>query len=80
MIQQVATTGETVRPRLASHLARWTLTAFVLKFLLARILILLIMSRQMPDLFLHVGQTHVHHLNYGIGAVRGIGSRVPSEA
>ena len=24
------------------------------------------MTRHMPDLFLHVGGTHVHHLNYGI--------------
>lgn len=24
------------------------------------------MGRMIPDLFLHMGQTHVHHLNYGI--------------
>ena len=24
------------------------------------------MARRMPDLFLHLGGTHVHHLNYGI--------------
>jgi hypothetical protein len=48
------------------HLARWALTSFVLSFLLARIVVLLIMTRRMPDLFLYVGQTHVHHLNYGI--------------
>ena len=24
------------------------------------------MTRRMPDLFLHIGGTHVHHLNYGI--------------
>ena len=24
------------------------------------------MTRRMPDLFLHMGGTHVHHLNYGI--------------
>ncbi len=27
---------------------------------------ILIMARRMPDLFLHMGGTHVHHLNYGI--------------
>lgn len=53
-------------PANAARLARWALAAFVLTFLLARILVLLIMTRRVPDLFLHVGQTHVHHLNYGI--------------
>lgn len=66
MIQQTPSTSASDRQRLASHLARWTLTAFVLTFLVARILVLLIMSRRIPDFFLHVGQTHVHHLNYGI--------------
>ena len=56
-----------------SRLARWTLTAFVLTFLLARLLVLLIMTRRMPDLFLHVGQTHVHHLNYGIFLLSALG-------
>jgi hypothetical protein len=42
------------------------LVAFVLTFLVSRVLVLLIMTRRMPDLFLHVGGTHVHHLNYGI--------------
>ena len=49
-----------------SRLARLLLTAFLLTFLLARIIVLLIMTRRMPDLFLYVGGTHVHHLNYGI--------------
>ncbi|RYD16835.1 MAG: hypothetical protein EOP90_02370 [Lysobacteraceae bacterium] len=48
------------------RLARLLLTVFLLTFLLARIVVLLIMTRRMPDLFLHVGGTHVHHLNYGI--------------
>jgi len=73
MIQQTPTTNENDHPRLASHLARWTLTAFVLTFLLARILVLLIMSRRVPDFFLHVGQTHVHHLNYGIFLLAAVG-------
>ncbi|MDB5327634.1 MAG: hypothetical protein JWM57_3203 [Phycisphaerales bacterium] len=48
------------------RLARSTLAAFVLTFVLSRVFVLLIMTRRMPDLFLFVGQTHVHHLNYGI--------------
>lgn len=50
----------------AHRRARWVLAAFTLTFLIARVLVLLIMTRRMPDLFFHVGQTHVHHLNYGI--------------
>jgi len=32
------------------------------------------MSRRLPDLFLHVGGTHVHHLNYGIFLLSGVGA------
>lgn len=39
---------------------------FLITFLAARVVVLLIMTRSMPDLYLFVGQTHVHHLNYGI--------------
>jgi glucose dehydrogenase len=47
-------------------LARLVFFAFLLTFIAARVLVFLIMSRRLPDLFLHVGGTHVHHLNYGI--------------
>lgn len=50
----------------AHRRARLVLAAFVMTFLLSRVLVLLIMTRRMPDLFFHLGQTHVHHLNYGI--------------
>jgi hypothetical protein len=52
--------------RLTTHLARMVLGAFVFTFLISRILVILIMSKKMPDLFFHLGNTHVHHLNYGI--------------
>lgn len=48
------------------HLGRLTFVAFLLTFIAARTLVILIMTRKMPDLFLHMGGTHVHHLNYGI--------------
>ena len=54
---------ETQNPR---HLARVALTIFILTFVSARILVFLIMSRTVPDLYVHVKGTHVHHLNYGI--------------
>src|SRR5438132_14210713 len=48
------------------HLARLTFLAFLFTFIASRTLVILIMARRMPDLFLHLGGTHVHHLNYGI--------------
>ena len=53
-------------PSLTRHLARFTFVAFLLTFIAARTLVILIMTRKVPDLFLHLGGTHVHHLNYGI--------------
>lgn len=61
--------------RASTHkLARLVLGAFLLTFLISRILVLLIMSRRIPDFYLHVGQTHVHHLNYGIFLLSAIGA------
>jgi len=48
------------------HLAQLALVSFLVTFLGARLVVYLIMSRRLPDMFLHVGGTHVHHLNYGI--------------
>ena len=48
------------------HLARLVLTTFLLTFIAARVLVIFIMERRLPDFFLHLGGTHVHHLNYGI--------------
>ena len=48
------------------HLARLTFLSFLLTFIASRSLVILIMSRKLPDLFLHLGGTHVHHLNYEI--------------
>jgi hypothetical protein len=32
------------------------------------------MTHHIPDLFVHVGGTHVHHLNYGIFLLSGVGA------
>lgn len=45
---------------------RLILYVFLLTFMASRIVVFLIMDRLMPDLYLHVKGTHVHHLNYGI--------------
>src|SRR6202035_2286342 len=57
------------------HLARLTFVAFLFTFIASRTLVILIMAGRVPDLFLHMGGTHVHHLNYGIfllAAVAGV--------
>lgn len=58
----------------AARLAARALSAFVATFLAARILVFLIMSRRVPDLYLHLGGTHVHHLNFGIFLLSFIGA------
>src|ERR1039457_5704289 len=48
------------------RLARRALFSFVFTFLIARIDVFLIMSGRIPNGYLFLGATHVHHLNYGI--------------
>jgi hypothetical protein len=64
----------TALTRQRKRLARLALVAFVFTFVAARVLVYLIMSRRIPDLYLYVGQTHVHHLNYGIFLLSGVGA------
>ena len=61
-------------PRSIPETARLILASFLLTFLCARLLVLLIMTRRVADLYLYVGQTHVHHLNYGIFLLAGVGA------
>ena len=56
------------------RLARLVLVAFLFTFMAARVLVFLIMSRRVPDLYVHVGGTHIHHLNYGIFLLAGVGA------
>lgn len=68
--------GLTVSPRAAAvtrRTARSVLVAFLFTFAASRILVYLIMSHRLPDLYVHVGGTHVHHLNYGIFLLAGVG-------
>ena len=55
-------------------LARLVLFTFLLTFVAARVLVFCIMARYVPDLFLHLGGTHVHHLNYGIFILSAVGA------
>jgi hypothetical protein len=55
-------------------LARRALFAFVVTFILARVLVLLIMSRRIPNFYFFLQGVHVHHLNYGIFLLAAVGS------
>jgi len=57
------------RPR-----ARLVLLSLLIAFVVSRVLSILIMLHKMPDIYLHVRGTHVHHLNYGIFLLAGVGA------
>jgi hypothetical protein len=65
-MKDTETTDLAPSPLMPSHLARRALFGFIITFILARIVVLLIMSHQMPNLYFFMNGTHVHHLNYGI--------------
>ncbi len=52
----------------------WILGAFLFTFIVARIIAFLIVSRRISDIYLHLGGTHIHHLNYGIFLLAGVGA------
>jgi hypothetical protein len=56
----------------AAPLARRALFGFIITFIVARTVVLLIMSRRMPNLYFFLHGTHVHHLNYGIFLLAGV--------
>ncbi len=56
------------------HRARLVFFTFLLTFIGARLITFLIMAQRIPDLYLHVGGTHVHHLNYGIVLLAAVGA------
>jgi hypothetical protein len=63
-----------LQPAARHSLARVILFSFLLTFAAARIVVFLIMSRRLPDLYLHLGGTHIHHLNFGIFLLAGLGA------
>jgi hypothetical protein len=58
----------------ADELARRALLAFLLTFILARTVVFLIMARRIPNMYLFLSSTHVHHLNYGIFLLAAVGA------
>jgi len=55
-------------------LARLVLLSMMLTFIAARLVSILITLHRMPNIYLHVRDTHVHHLNYGIFLLAGVGA------
>ncbi|RJQ46127.1 MAG: hypothetical protein C4534_03205 [Gaiellales bacterium] len=49
------------------------LTAFLITFVFTRTLVLMMATGALRNRFLDVGGTHVHHLNYGIFLLAGVG-------
>jgi hypothetical protein len=60
-------------PNPQRRIARLVFFVFTLTFITSRVLVILIMTKRIPDLFLHLGGTHVHHLNYGIFLLSAVG-------
>jgi hypothetical protein len=58
----------------ASAAARRALFAFLLTFIASRAMVLLIMSGRVPNMYFFLSGTHVHHLNYGIFLLAGVGA------
>ena len=56
------------------HVARVVLATFILTFVASRVMVILIMDQKVPDFYFHFGKTHVHHLNYGIFTLSGVGA------
>ena len=61
-------------PSPTRRLARLVFVTFLLAFIASRVLVILIMMKRVPDMFLHLGGTHVHHLNYGIFLLSAVGA------
>src|ERR1041384_3181840 len=55
-------------------LARRVLLSFMLTFIAARLVSILMLLPRVPDIYLHVHDIHIHHLNYGILLLAGVGA------
>jgi hypothetical protein len=58
----------------ARPLARLVLLSLMLTFMTARLVSILMLLPHVPDIYLHVHETHIHHLNYGIFLLAGVGA------
>jgi hypothetical protein len=58
----------------SDQLARRALFGFILTFIASRTVVFLIMAQRVPNLYFFLRGTHVHHLNYGIFLLAGVGA------
>jgi hypothetical protein len=58
----------------ATRLARRVFVSFIVTFAMARSMVLLMSLGRLHDFYLRLGQTHVHHLNYGIFILSSVGA------
>jgi hypothetical protein len=58
----------------ARYQARRILAPFLLTFIVARVEAILFLTRRIPHLYLFIGGIHVHHLNFGIILLSGVGA------
>jgi hypothetical protein len=72
-IEQNASTTHSEGHPDEAHMARMVLFSFLLTFIASRITVYLIMTQTIPDLYLHLGGNHIHHLNYGIFLLVAVG-------
>lgn len=75
--------SEGILVRRTRYLARLVLAAFIFTFISARFVVYCIMTRIIPDLYLYMGGTHLHHLNFGIFLLASVGAYAiftPSDA
>lgn len=72
----MAAEGDSTRNDVAAsrRLARRVLYSFLLTFMASRVVVFLIMAHWLPDLYVNVRGTHVHHLNFGIILLAGTGA------
>ena len=63
----------TIHRETVHKLARYALFSFLVTFILSRVFVLLIMSREIPNLYFFMHGTRVHHLNYGIFLLAAVG-------
>ena len=57
-----------------TRLARRVFVSFIVTFALARSMVLLMSFGRLRDFYMRFGQTHVHHLNYGIFLLSAVGA------
>ena len=57
-----------------SEISRLILVSFLATFITARLIVFLIIYNYIPDLYIFIRGTHIHHLNFGIFLLSAVGA------